>query len=204
MRRKYEETEALKDLILEKAKELFIARGYDNTKMQDIANAAKVSRGPLYYHYKDKAELFREIYRVNILMITSTVRDIYTRKNISFWERVEEDLRFSRDVSIPYLIFVAQTLDGHREEFSDLRDEYTETSEENFRFKLAAIKAAQAEGELDAAIAPEKLVDAIYATANMFSARITLDALGVSKHGNPNDNWVFKYLVRSIKREFDY
>jgi len=44
--------------ILEEAKELFTLRGYNQLTMRHIANSLGYSHGALYYHFKDKAELF--------------------------------------------------------------------------------------------------------------------------------------------------
>lgn len=47
--------------IIEGAREVFMARGFDAASMADIAKAAGVSKGTLYVYFKDKDELFTAI-----------------------------------------------------------------------------------------------------------------------------------------------
>ena len=44
--------------ILAQARELFLTLGYHKTTMRNIAEAAGISTGPLYFHFRDKAEVF--------------------------------------------------------------------------------------------------------------------------------------------------
>jgi AcrR family transcriptional regulator len=43
--------------ILVQARELFMTLGYHKTTMRGIAEAAGISTGPLYFHFRDKAEV---------------------------------------------------------------------------------------------------------------------------------------------------
>ena len=43
--------------ILEKAKELFIAKGYSDVTMKDVCDAAELSRGGLYRHFSSTADM---------------------------------------------------------------------------------------------------------------------------------------------------
>lgn len=44
--------------LLAAARELFVARGYEATRPQDIARAAGVANGTFYLHFKDKEDAF--------------------------------------------------------------------------------------------------------------------------------------------------
>ncbi len=57
------DTEEVKSKIIKSATKIFSEKHYANTKMLDIANDAGVSRGPLYYYYKTKADLFKAVIR---------------------------------------------------------------------------------------------------------------------------------------------
>lgn len=50
-----------RDLILLKARDLFLTLGYHKTSMRNIAQAANLSTGPLYFHFRNKAEIFFHI-----------------------------------------------------------------------------------------------------------------------------------------------
>ncbi|SFX31716.1 transcriptional regulator, TetR family [Thermoactinomyces sp. DSM 45891] len=46
------------DVILQAAVEVFSDQGFDQAKMDDIAQAAGVAKGTIYYHFKSKEDLF--------------------------------------------------------------------------------------------------------------------------------------------------
>ena len=48
-------------VILEKARELFLSQGYHKTTMRTIADVAGISTGPLYFYFRNKAEVFFHI-----------------------------------------------------------------------------------------------------------------------------------------------
>lgn len=58
MRTTAEETRRNDRRIIEAAIRIFSEKGYDAASMQDIADAVQISRGPLYYRYKTKKEIF--------------------------------------------------------------------------------------------------------------------------------------------------
>jgi TetR/AcrR family transcriptional regulator, cholesterol catabolism regulator len=60
-----EET-GLRDTILDKAKNLFIKHGYHALSMREIAEEVGVSKAALYYHFKDKEELFIAVLNQNL------------------------------------------------------------------------------------------------------------------------------------------
>ncbi|AEG61506.1 TetR/AcrR family transcriptional regulator [Desulforamulus ruminis] len=52
------EGEQTKKHIINKAKILFAQKGYAGTSIEDICAAAECSKGSIYYHFKNKEELF--------------------------------------------------------------------------------------------------------------------------------------------------
>ncbi len=57
-RRTKEEAAATRELLLDTAENVFLERGVTRASLQGIASAAGVTRGAIYWHFKDKAELF--------------------------------------------------------------------------------------------------------------------------------------------------
>lgn len=47
--------------LVDVARPLFAARGYAGTSTEDVVAAARVTRGALYHHFRDKADLFRAV-----------------------------------------------------------------------------------------------------------------------------------------------
>ena len=50
-----------KKYILEKAREVFMEKGYKNVTMKDIVDACEISRGGLYLYFPGTRELFLEV-----------------------------------------------------------------------------------------------------------------------------------------------
>ena len=59
--KKAEQSESTRAALLQAARELFTEHGYANTATEDIAQRAGVTRGALYYQFRDKFGLFRAI-----------------------------------------------------------------------------------------------------------------------------------------------
>lgn len=58
VRRTKEDAQATRNSLLDAAEHLFQARGVSRTSLHDIAVAAGTTRGAIYWHFKDKADLF--------------------------------------------------------------------------------------------------------------------------------------------------
>ncbi len=50
--------------ILEAAKIVFIKKGFDGARMQDIADEAKINKALVHYYYRSKEELFAKIFDI--------------------------------------------------------------------------------------------------------------------------------------------
>ncbi|MET0333644.1 MAG: TetR family transcriptional regulator [Rhizobacter sp.] len=58
VRRTKEEAQATRKLILDTAEVVFHEHGVSRSTLNDIAQAAGLTRGAIYWHFKDKADLF--------------------------------------------------------------------------------------------------------------------------------------------------
>jgi AcrR family transcriptional regulator len=59
--RKAEQSQATRAALLEGARELFSDRGYAAVSTEEIVQAAGVTRGALYHHFRDKRDLFAAV-----------------------------------------------------------------------------------------------------------------------------------------------
>lgn len=55
------ENELTREMIMDAARELFVKNGYQHVSMRQIAKELQCSHGAIYYHFKNKAELFYTI-----------------------------------------------------------------------------------------------------------------------------------------------
>jgi AcrR family transcriptional regulator len=83
----------LRAQILETAKSLFIQRGYHGLAMREISEAVNVSKAALYYHFKDKEELFLAILR-NYLDEMETGIDEIARQPVTCSEQLRLFVEF--------------------------------------------------------------------------------------------------------------
>jgi TetR/AcrR family acrAB operon transcriptional repressor len=75
VRRTKEEAEQTRHSILDAAERVFEERGVSRTSLQEIAQAAGVTRGAIYWHFKDKADLFNAmLLRVTLPMEQAAMR----------------------------------------------------------------------------------------------------------------------------------
>ena len=73
--------------ILTVAARLFRDRGYDATSLRDIARAAEIPIGSLYYHFPSKDELFAAVYVEAMGRVTRKVTDAIA-STVEPWERL--------------------------------------------------------------------------------------------------------------------
>lgn len=71
---------SLREKILLTAKSLFIQQGYHGLAMRQISEAVGVSKAALYYHFKDKEELFLAILDIYLNEIESAIDEIQSKK----------------------------------------------------------------------------------------------------------------------------
>jgi AcrR family transcriptional regulator len=70
--RKTEQAEATRAAILAVARELFAEMGYANAGTEEVVKRARITRGALYHHFRDKEALFCGVYEV-------VLSDLYAR-----------------------------------------------------------------------------------------------------------------------------
>ncbi|MET1080601.1 MAG: TetR family transcriptional regulator [Pseudomonas sp.] len=61
MRRTKEDAEKTRHALLAAAEQLFLERGVAHTSLEQIARAAQLTRGAVYWHFQNKADLFHAL-----------------------------------------------------------------------------------------------------------------------------------------------
>ncbi len=203
MRQTVQETEALKLLILKKAEEVFISKGYAQTKMEDIALAAGTTRGPLYYHFSNKLELFNTVVTAKCLRQYEITSEIF-KSDKTLFEKIYLDLRCivnedqsKFDAMLQHAILVQE------EVLRTAKSVQQEMIRRLFDLKIEAARQAVESGELKATTDIRKLVNIIMCSYSMFSKdyKDALESTQSPKERLTNEE-LLEYVMSSIKHEF--
>lgn len=145
-------SEKSRQQILDSALKLFSHRGYGATSVQDISNAAGISKGNLYHHFPDKETIFRAL--LDGYFEALSAPDFPFNRALAtgrFPENLEEIGRAARDMVLEYREYVALIyVDVVEFESSHVRKFYEQMAT---RFD-AFIKAQGMEAEIEATLAP--------------------------------------------------
>lgn len=90
--------------ILNAAKEVFIKKGMDGARMQEIADAAKINKALLHYYFRSKEKLFDAIFRRIIGFAFPKIGQII-QSDLDFKTKVEQVIDTYLDLLLkhPYL-----------------------------------------------------------------------------------------------------
>lgn len=83
-----------KELIIYKALELYLLNGYENVSITDLQSALDMGRGTMYYHFKNKDEIYVEI--VNRFFLRPKQEMLRLKEDIRVPDMIEALLRYFR------------------------------------------------------------------------------------------------------------
>ena len=169
-----------RERLLLAAADVFARRGYDGTRVADIAAAAEVSGGALYAHFGSKAELLVAALRTHGRQVLAEVLAADPGRPVTdVLLFIGRRLRRRRDAR-GYLIIEALVAARRDEDVARPMREYVG---ERADWLAGLVRLAQAGGELDPALSPAALAHFCLLLA-MGSALITPDL-----HAIGEDEW---------------
>ncbi|MDQ0223904.1 TetR family transcriptional regulator [Bacillus sp. 7586-K] len=68
--------ELTREMIMDAARDLFVQKGYQHVSMRQIAKELNYSHGAIYYHFKNKAELFYALVEEHFDMLDKKLEQI--------------------------------------------------------------------------------------------------------------------------------
>ena len=77
--RKAVEQELTREMIMDAAREVFVKQGYQHVSMRKIANELNYSHGAIYYHFKNKAELFFALVERDFSLLDHELEEVLNR-----------------------------------------------------------------------------------------------------------------------------
>lgn len=78
------------DKILEAAKQVFMEKGLDGARMQDIADKAGINKALLHYYFRSKDKLFDVIFMEEARKFMPKVVDILVSAELTLFEKIEK------------------------------------------------------------------------------------------------------------------
>ena len=166
-----------RERLLLAAADVFARRGYDGTRVADIAEAAEVSSGALYAHFGSKAELLVAALRTHGRRLLAEVLPADPGRPVTeLLLRIGRLLPRRRDAR-GYLIVEALVAARRDEDVARLMRDYVG---ERGDWLAELVRVAQADGELDPALSPIALAH-FCLLLSMGSALITPDLRAVTE-----------------------
>ena len=153
VRRTKEEAQATRSLILDTAELVFQERGVSRTTLNQIAQAAGLTRGAIYWHFKDKADLFNAMMqRVTLPMeeAASRIDDPLLTAPLEYIRASFTDV-LRKTVQVPQAKRVFE-IATHKVEYVDelvaVRDRRLSTRDECLHHVERGLNAAMRRGQL--------------------------------------------------------
>jgi AcrR family transcriptional regulator len=78
--RQEQNSAATRTALLKVARKLFAERGYAETATEEVVHRARVTRGALYHHFRDKQDLFKAVLHEEQLKLASLIKTVALRE----------------------------------------------------------------------------------------------------------------------------
>lgn len=184
----------MREKILESAKTLFIEHGYHGLAMREIAEALGVTKPALYYHFKDKEELFLAILHKNLNDIEAGI-DTILAKNVSSKEAIYLFIRQILNQSANDRAVIVLEIQESRQISEPARNEFYGVYQQKFIQKLQDIFTRGIEsGEFRA-------IDPVFATWTLLGILYPYLAMGRESSGALSDDkikMIFDIFINGI------
>ena len=122
------EHEKRRSIILEKALDVFVDEGYENTTFQKIADKCKITRTTLYIYFKNKREIFNFSIKQFLQILENQITGICKEKKLNCTEKlirvmtvIIERLEENRSLLSVVLDFLVYTSKGEKDAVDRVR-----------------------------------------------------------------------------------
>ena len=166
-RRTKEDAQATRAAVLDAAERVFLRRGVTRTSLAEIAQAAGVTRGAIYGHFKDKAALFSAMMERVTLPLEAEIAQVAQADGGDVLAQLRERVQ----VAIRQIVSNAQTrrvaeiamlMVEHVDDLGELRTRRAQAVQTAVaRFALILTKAARQRGQRLPASATARALDAL-------------------------------------------
>lgn len=148
------------DLLIDKSIEIFATKGYAAAKLTDITNSLSISRGPIYYYFKDKYGLYSAAFNRFEGGLRTIHGDVFSR-NLPLMEKMEIMIfEFVKHISVfgHHFFFGIEEIP----ELHEIYLRYLSMNKELYEDKYHMVEKAQQTGLLKTTLPPKSIVDYVY------------------------------------------
>ncbi|HBF87364.1 MAG TPA: TetR/AcrR family transcriptional regulator [Bacteroidales bacterium] len=127
--------------ILEAARKVFIQKGFDGARMQEIADEAGINKSLLHYYYRSKDKLFEVVFIDAFKGLFPIIEKVFTKEGTLF-ERIEQFVKAYISIiqNNPYIpMFVLHELNKNADKLPLLFNAITKAKENNLLGKLSML-----------------------------------------------------------------
>ncbi len=167
MRRSKEDAEQTRSAILDAAEQMFCEQGVSASTLEKISRKAGVTRGALYWHFKDKIDLLRALHKRNEppqkMLIRKAAQEGHSDP-LGLLEQVAEEvlISFEQDERQQRVFIILNTHSADAEGMAWMQ----EMNADMFLTLSTLIQLAHDQGNLSADFTPKETAGILMATMN--------------------------------------
>ncbi len=166
-RRTKEDAQATREALLDAAERVFEQRGVSRTSLNHIAEAAGVTRGAVYWHFKDKADLFNAMMERVTLPLESELAGVYQAPGDPIDALVTRLLhsfaQIAADARTQRVLNIAVMLVEHVEDLWPVRDRHVQMDRANVERMRLVLERASALRQQPLPAAAQPLAEGFHA-----------------------------------------
>lgn len=156
-RKTKEEAELTRSSILDAAEAVFHAQGVAGTSLQEIADAAGVTRGAVYWHFKDKGDLFNAMLERVCLPFDESSEAVERAAPDEALPRLREHFvllleRTQRDAQVRRVFSIATQMVEYNGETAQVRDRRLQWQADHIALLERTLAAARKAGQVTTAL----------------------------------------------------
>lgn len=150
--------------LIQKSIEIFSLKGYAATNLTDITDALGISRGPIYYYFKDKLGLYNAAFDRFDKDVRASHAEIIAKDKhiINFMEDVIFDCVTRNTIHGPNFFVGIDTID----ELKKVKVKYDKMNEDIYNEKLDYVERSKKKNEVRKSSDPKQIADLIYIVYN--------------------------------------
>jgi TetR/AcrR family transcriptional regulator, acrAB operon repressor len=158
-RRTKEEALETRSRLIDAAEKVFHEKGVAHSSLEDIAAAAKVTRGAIYWHFKDKAELFDAMMQRVVLPVEAMLEQAECCGKVNAFELLRQAtvdvlLRTARDARTQRVFDIAYHKCEYVGDAAGVRERHAASQRDCLKTIEAGFRACVKEGQLPQSVDP--------------------------------------------------